>query len=174
MIFFGKIFRLNLCLKLLDNQNIVGKILVEKSTLKKKITQRIIMRVAVPVWDESLKIFKNAGHTPFFAVFDVSGGMFKSCNFVEIRQNPRVKEDHEHECESQLTGKCSHEGQSEEERLEHKEGHRIMAQIINDCSFLIADKCCKNTKLTMNDAGINVVSIHGEEFAKNAIAKAKI
>jgi len=132
------------------------------------------MRVAVPVWDDSLKVFKNAGHTPFFAVFDVSGGMFKSYNFIELRKNPRVKEDHEHECESEKTGKCSHEGENEAEKLAHKEDHRIMAEIIKDCKYLVADKCCKNTKITMNDAGIDVVAVHGEEFAKNVLAKAPI
>lgn len=133
------------------------------------------MRVAVPVWDEGLKIFKNAGHTPFFAIFDQAGsGMFKSFNFVELRANPRVKDDHEHACESEKTGKCSHEGDSEEEKIAHKEEHRVMAQILSDCKYLVADKCCKNTKLTMNDAGIEVSVVHGEEFAKNALTKAKL
>jgi len=132
------------------------------------------MRVAVAVWDESLKIFKNAGHTPFFAVFEIGGGMFKSFNLVELRANPRVKADHEHECESEKTGKCDHEGQSEEEKLAHKEGHRVMADIIKDCKYLVADKCCKNTKITMNDAGIEVVAVHGAAYAKDALAKAPL
>ena len=133
------------------------------------------MRIAVPVWDESLKIFKNAGHTPFFAIFDQSGaGMFKSYNLVELRANPRVKDDHEHECESEKTGKCDHEGATEAEKLAHKEEHRVMGEILGDCKYLVADKCCKNTKLIMNDAGVDVVAIHGEEFAKNAIMKAKL
>jgi hypothetical protein len=49
-----------------------------------------------------------------------------------------------------------------------------MAQILSDCKYLVADKCCKNTKLTMNDAGIEVSVVHGEEFAKNALTKAKL
>ena len=37
-----------------------------------------MMKVAVPVFDESLRIFGNTGHTPFFAVFEQkNSGMFK-------------------------------------------------------------------------------------------------
>jgi predicted Fe-Mo cluster-binding NifX family protein len=129
------------------------------------------MRVAVPVWDKSLKIFKNAGHTPFFAIFELAGGMFRSFNLVELRANPRVKNDHEYACESEKTGKCSHEGQSEDEKIAHKEEHRVMAEIINDCKYLIADKACKNTKNTMNDAGVEVIAVHGAEYAKDALTK---
>ena len=32
------------------------------------------MKIAVPVYDESLKIFGNTGHTPFFAVFEQKDG----------------------------------------------------------------------------------------------------
>jgi predicted Fe-Mo cluster-binding NifX family protein len=132
------------------------------------------MRVAVPVWDESLRVFKNAGHTPFFAIFELAGGIFRSFNLIELRANPRVKDDHEHACESETTGKCSHEGQSEAEKSAHKEEHRTMAEIIKDCKYLMADKACKNTKTTMNDAGVEVVAAHGAEYAKDALAKAPL
>ena len=37
------------------------------------------MKIAIPVKDENLTFFSNAGHTPKFAVYELSGtGMFKS------------------------------------------------------------------------------------------------
>ena len=115
------------------------------------------MKVALPVRDESLKVFQNAGHAPYFAVYEVvGGGMFRSFKFVETRRNQRENADHEHECEDSM-GKCHHDGDPEE----HKNDHRIMAEILKDCSYLAVDKACKNTKLVFEEAGIKVVSVHG-------------
>lgn len=117
------------------------------------------MRVAIPVHNESLKIFKNAGHTPFFAVYEIVGaGMFRSFKLIELRANPRINEDHEDECED-AHGKCHHEGDAEE----HKNDHRIMAEIVKDCEVLGVDKACKNTKLVFEEVGIKVIATHGCE-----------
>jgi predicted Fe-Mo cluster-binding NifX family protein len=43
------------------------------------------MKIAVPVLDESLKLAGNAGHTPYFAIFNLSGGMFKSFTLEGLR-----------------------------------------------------------------------------------------
>lgn len=123
------------------------------------------MRVAIPVHNESLKIFKNAGHTPFFAVYELNGsGMFKSFKLVELRANPRINADHEHECED-AHGKCHHEGDAEE----HKNDHRIMAEIVKDCGILGVDKACKNTKIVFEEAGIKVIATHGCEKADDML-----
>lgn len=123
------------------------------------------MRVAIPVHNETKKIFKNAGHSPFFAVFEQSGsGPFKSFKFIELRANPRVDADHEHECEDSH-GKCHHEGDPEE----HKNDHRIMAEILKDCSYLAVAKACKNTKLVFEEAGIKVVGVGDCEKAEDAL-----
>ncbi len=57
------------------------------------------MKIAVPVMDDSLKMAGNAGHTPYFAVFNLSGGMFKSFTLEGLRANPKVagEEDHDHD-----------------------------------------------------------------------------
>ncbi|MDD3467285.1 MAG: hypothetical protein PHE67_09065 [Campylobacterales bacterium] len=117
------------------------------------------MRIALPVHKDGVKIFKNAGHTPFFAVYEIVGaGMFRSFKLIELRANPRINEDHEDECED-AHGKCHHEGDAEE----HKNDHRIMAEIVKDCEVLGVDKACKNTKLVFEEVGIKVIATHGCE-----------
>ena len=111
------------------------------------------MKIAVPVWDESLKVFKNAGHAPYFAVFSSKGaGMFKTLELEELRANPRVKADHEEECEhDEHAHKCEHDS------VAHKEEHRIMSELLKDCQKMVCHIACKNTKATMKEAGIEVV-----------------
>ncbi len=123
------------------------------------------MRIALPVHKDGVKIFKNAGHTPFFAVYEIVGaGMFRSFKLIELRANPRINEDHEDECED-AHGKCHHEGDAEE----HKNDHRIMAEIVKDCEVLGVDKACKNTKLVFEEAGIKVIATHGCEKADDML-----
>lgn len=123
------------------------------------------MKIALPVHKDGVKIFKNAGHTPFFAVYEIVGaGMFRSFKLIELRANPRINEDHEGECEDSH-GKCHHEGDAEE----HKNDHRIMAEIVKDCAVLGVDKACKNTKLVFEEAGIKVIATHGCEKADDML-----
>ncbi len=48
------------------------------------------MKIAVPVVDDSLKMAGNAGHTPYFAVYNLKGGMFRSFELEGLRANPKV------------------------------------------------------------------------------------
>ena len=98
----------------------------------------ITMKVAVPVKDKSLNFFGNAGHTPYFAVYNVKGGgMFKSFELEDIRQNPRTDLDHEHEEDHH----CSHDHADEV----HVQEHFTMGKVLEDCDFLIVKRACKNT-----------------------------
>lgn len=128
------------------------------------------MKVAVPVWDDSLKVFKNAGHTPFFAVFNTQGsGMFKTVVLEELRANPRVKIDHEDDCANPTeTGahKCNPDDAA------HIEEHRVTAQILNDCSKLVCHIACKNTKNMLKEANIDVVICKDSLDAKSLALKA--
>ncbi|MDR1910733.1 MAG: hypothetical protein LBQ52_00080 [Helicobacteraceae bacterium] len=126
------------------------------------------MRVAVPVHNEGLKSFTNAGHAPFFAVFDVSGnGAFRSVKLAELRANPRVNLEAEDGCE--------HERQPESEPLEEcgyeskRDELRSMTSILSDCSDLIAAKVCKNAARAFKEAGINVRVISGLNNARDIV-----
>lgn len=109
------------------------------------------MKIAIPVADETLTFFGNAGHTPYFAVYTVNGsGMFRSFNFEEIRKNPRTDIDHDdHDDEHH---ECSH-GHDDQEHIRQ---HQVMADALEDCDYLIARRACKNTAQSMANLGIKI------------------
>lgn len=112
------------------------------------------MKIAVPVYDESLRIFNNTGHTPFFAIFEQRGaGMFKKIDFLELRENPRANKE--------ASEGCSHkdEEMSEEEQIAHTKEHNILGEIIGDCAVVLVKKACANTAKVFNQKGIKVCRI---------------
>ena len=124
------------------------------------------MKIAVPVRDETLKIFGNAGHTPYFAVYAVAGsGMFRTVKLEGLRENPRANLDAEGGCDHEHgEHECDHDAEA------HKNEHRVMAEILHDCDVLVVTKACKNTKLVMEEAGINVSAVHGQANAADLVS----
>ncbi|MBD3805791.1 hypothetical protein [Sulfuricurvum sp.] len=117
------------------------------------------MKIAVPVIDESLKMAGNAGHTPYFAIFNLSGGMFKSFTLEGLRANPKVAdtEDHPHNHDEHHT--CDHDADD----LDHIRAHDTMADAIEDCDYLVVKMACKNTAKSMNNVGVKLQKYNGNE-----------
>ncbi|MBU1658679.1 hypothetical protein KKG72_06455 [bacterium] len=110
------------------------------------------MKVAVPVKDDSLTFFSNAGHAPFFAIFSVKGGgMFKSFSLEVLVKNPKVDSDEEHHHDDEAHT-CNHD----ENDTQHVQKHTLMAEAIQDCDYIVIKKACKNTVKSMNDFGIKI------------------
>jgi predicted Fe-Mo cluster-binding NifX family protein len=121
------------------------------------------MKVAVPVKDDTLTFFGNAGHTPYFAVYAVSGaGMFKAFKFEELRKNPRTDLDHEHNDGNEH---CSH-GHDDEA---HVKEHVKMAELLEDCDYLVAKRACKNTAAAMVNYGISISKYNGDATKADAV-----
>lgn len=122
------------------------------------------MKIAVPVKDENRILFGNAGHTPYFAVYNVNGsGMFKSFAFEALRKNPRSDLDHEHD--DGEGHHCHHDHDDEE----HVREHQRMADAIEDCDYLVVKKACKNTVKSMASLGIAVTKYTGSAPKADAI-----
>jgi predicted Fe-Mo cluster-binding NifX family protein len=117
------------------------------------------MKIAVPVLDESLKLAGNAGHTPYFAIFNLSGGMFKSFTLEGLRPNPKVagEEDH-HDHDAPHT--CDHDADD----VEHIRAHDTMADAIEDCDYLVVKMACKNTAKSMSNVGVKLQKYNGSEI----------
>ena len=122
------------------------------------------MKIAVPVMDETLKMAGNAGHTPYFAVFNLKGGMFRSFELEGLRANPKVdgEEDH-HDHEGHHT--CDHD----ENDMEHIKAHDTMADAIQDCDYLVVKMACKNTAKSMSNLGIKIKKYNGTEILAGKI-----
>ena len=123
------------------------------------------MKIAIPVKDENLMFFPNAGHTPKFAVFSMSGSnMFKSFKLEEIKTNPRTDIDHDHVDEEH---KCHHDHDDQE----HIEQHNKMGRALKECNYVVVKTACKNTAKSFTSEGIKVVKYKGESFLADEILK---
>jgi len=121
------------------------------------------MKIAIPVKDENLRFFQNAGHTPKFAVFSMSGSnMFKSFKLEEIKNNPRTDIDHDHPEEEHA---CDHDHDDQE----HIEQHNKMGRVLKDCSYIVVKTACKNTAKSFTSEGVKVVKYNGESLAADEI-----
>jgi len=127
------------------------------------------MKVAIPVVNDSLRITKNAGHTPFFAIFNIGGGMFKTVTLEELRANPKMA-GHGEISEEELDGHhvCDHD----ENDMEHIKAHDLMSEAIKDCEYLVIKSACKNTANSMKEFGIKMKKYSGEKTnAKEALGE---
>ncbi|MDD2265963.1 hypothetical protein [Sulfuricurvum sp.] len=115
------------------------------------------MKIAVPVMDENLKMAGNAGHTPYFAVYTVNGGMFKSFTLEGLRANPKVAGEEPHDHDEHHT--CDHDADD----LEHIKAHDTMADTIDDCDYLVVKMACKNTAKSMSNVGVKLQKYNGSE-----------
>eukprot|EP01155_Anaeramoeba_flamelloides_P001957 Anaeramoba_flamelloidesa1056697_185.p1 GENE.a1056697_185~~a1056697_185.p1 ORF type:complete len:131 (+),score=7.36 a1056697_185:38-430(+) len=116
------------------------------------------MKIAIPVKDENLGFFPNAGHTPKFAVYTMAGsGMFKSFNLEDIKQNPRSDIDHEHPDEEHA---CDHD----HDDAEHVEQHNKMGRALKECNYIVVKTACKNTANSFTSEGIKLVKYNGNSL----------
>ncbi|XPV67432.1 MAG: NifB/NifX family molybdenum-iron cluster-binding protein [Halarcobacter sp.] len=123
------------------------------------------MKIAIPVKDENLTFFPNAGHTPKFAVYTMTGaGMFKSFTLEGIKNNPRTDIDHDHPEEDHA---CDHSHDDEE----HIEQHNKMGRALKDCDYIVVKTACKNTAKSFTSAGLKLVKYNGEAFQTESILR---
>jgi len=123
------------------------------------------MKVAVPVRDESLQFFGNAGHTPYFAVYNVKGaGMFRAFELEGLRKNPRPDLDHEHEDEHH---ECAHDHDDEE----HAKAHLVMGEALEDCDYIVVKSACKNTANAFAEYGVHIKKYAGDPAKADAVLR---
>lgn len=116
------------------------------------------MKIAIPVKDENLTFFSNAGHTPKFAIYSLAGsGMFKSFNLENVIANPRTDIDHHHAQEDHV---CSHDHDDEE----HIAQHNKMGTALKECNYIVVQKACKNTANSFISQGIKIVKYNGDSL----------
>jgi predicted Fe-Mo cluster-binding NifX family protein len=123
------------------------------------------MKIAIPVKDENLTFFSNAGHTPKFAIYELTGtGMFRSFKLNSIINNPRSDIDHDHAEEDH---ECNH-GHDDEEHIAQ---HNKMGVALKECNYIVVRKACKNTANSFTSQGIKLVKYNGESLEVSAILK---
>lgn len=123
------------------------------------------MKIALPVKDETLTLFGNAGHTPLYAVYEMNGaGMFRSFAFEGTRKNPRTDlDEHEHD-EDHV---CDHDDGDEE----HIAQHFKMGEALEDCDYLVVKRACKNTANAMKNYAVKIVKYDGASTKADAVLR---
>jgi len=126
-----------------------------------------MIKIAIPVRDESLVFVGNAGHTPSFAIFEVvGGGMFRSFKLQSVIANPRTDlDDHDHGDEEHH--QCSH-GHDD---AEHIAEHNKMGAVLDGCNYIVVKRACKNTVNAMKPYNIKIVKYNGDSYTADAILK---
>ncbi len=123
------------------------------------------MKIAIPVRDESLTFFGNAGHTPKFAVYEMNGtGMFRSFTLDTVKNNPRTDIDHDHAEEEHA---CSHGADD----AEHIAQHNKMGVALEECDYIVVRKACKNTANAFMSQGVKIVKYAGDATQAEAILR---
>lgn len=114
------------------------------------------MKIAVPVTDAGLSIYGNAGHAPFFAIFEIKGGMFKSFVLERLVPNPRTDVEHA-DCGGEHGHSCTHDEGDDAPLVQHD----LMGSALAACTYLVVKKACKNTMLGMTRSGVKVIRYPG-------------
>lgn len=123
------------------------------------------MKIAIPVKDENLTFFSNAGHTPKFALFTMTGaGMFKSFKLESIKDNPRTDLDHDHAEEEH---QCDHHADD----AEHIAQHNKMGEALEGCDYIVVKKACKNTANAFTSSGVKILKYSGESLKAESILR---
>jgi predicted Fe-Mo cluster-binding NifX family protein len=123
------------------------------------------MKIAIPVKDDSLTFFGNAGHTPKFAIYNMNGtGMFRSFKLESVKNNPRTDLDHDEEEDEH---ECSH-GHDD---AEHIAQHNKMGEVLDACDYIVVKRACKNTANAMSSHGVKIVKYGGESLKADAILR---
>ncbi len=126
------------------------------------------MKIAIPVKDETLTFFGNAGHTPMFAIYEMNGGgMFRSFKLEEVRNNPRTDLDEHDDHDEDESHQCSH-GTDD---AEHVAQHYKMGEILEDCDYLVVKRACKNTANAMKNYAVKIVKYDGAAPKSDAILR---
>lgn len=116
------------------------------------------MKIALPV-NDTLTLYKNNPHTaPKFAIYDVNTedgeDVYFSLHSVIENKYSRLKnsefDTNETNCDCDL---------QRQENLRHMCDHYAILDLIGECSYLLANKYCKNTKKSMEQGGIKMFKI---------------
>ena len=115
------------------------------------------MKIMLPVQD-TLTIYKDNPHTaPRFAVYNIDNIDDKiHFSLHSIIENPIYNFKNEGFTEDEKQCNCKKELQA---NIMHRCEHYSLLESINDCTYLLAKKYCKNTQNSMKKAGIKVYKI---------------
>ena len=110
------------------------------------------MRVAVPVNDKLFIYHNNPMSAPIYAIYTIKG---THSELLTMSLDGFIVNTHMEKLES-LICSCNKKVQDDQE---HKIWHYSIVDLLQGCDYLLADHYCKNTKRSLNIAGIKLYTI---------------
>ena len=120
-----------------------------------------MIKIAVPVEGENLKIVTRTGRAPYFAIFELDGGKFK---LINLNENTHSKEhNHNH-----------HKEQHTDDEVKHHHRH-LKTSKISGCNYIIVRALGPNMKDALNLASIKLIKVSKKdgEYALEVLEKVK-
>lgn len=114
------------------------------------------MKIAVPVLDDSLKIFKRTGQAPFFAVF-VNGTLAELV--------PNSHDTHDHHAHDKQHDEAAH--------AEHINGHKKDIDGLRGCQIILVQMIGEHMREALESLDIKIAKIRERdgEFANDVVYK---
>jgi len=115
------------------------------------------MKIALPI-ENTLMLYKDNPHTaPRFAIYileTIQNKVHFSLESIVENRLSKVKHGKFHEYER----KCACDDKRQE-NLRHQCDHYALLEILDGCSYLLANKYCQNTQKSMKIVGIKIFKI---------------
>jgi predicted Fe-Mo cluster-binding NifX family protein len=112
-----------------------------------------MIKVAVPVKDESLEIVTRTGRAPYFAIFECDEN---GCRLLELRENTHAHE-HEHE--------HGHAEEHTADEVEHHHKH-VKASKVDECDYIVVRALGPNMEDALKMAGVKIVKVSKKDGEK--------
>jgi predicted Fe-Mo cluster-binding NifX family protein len=121
-----------------------------------------MVRIAVPVEGENLRIVTRTGRAPYFAIFQFDGERFQ---LEKLTENTHAKEHRE--------GEGHQEAHTEEEIAHHH--HHVKASQLGECQFIVVRAVGPNMREALKREGIKIVKVSQKdgEYAPEVLEKVK-
>jgi predicted Fe-Mo cluster-binding NifX family protein len=116
------------------------------------------MKIALPL-DRSRSIYHpNPCTAPQFAIYMIEGSKQNlHYRLYAIVENPWAGEDNGMVHDEQMQA-CNCSSQRRED-LNHISEHYLLLEVLNGCSYLLADRYCDNTQRALENAGITLFKV---------------
>lgn len=117
------------------------------------------MKIAVPVGKQQTFYHSNPYTAPRFAIYLIEGDRENvSFSLSAVLDNPWSEQKCDAFEEGETECSCSSELQKD---MQHICGHYALLDVVGGCSYLLADRFCKNTSHALKNGGVTLFKIPG-------------
>ena len=119
------------------------------------------MKIALAIEQDTMKMAKNGGHAPRFAIYEMEGA---TATFLEVRRNPRedvpqsCNHDHHHGSDESEEEHDHHHHANEtpEDRILRQKKKQEMVESLSDCEIVYTHFACPGTRKAFSGGGVKV------------------